>query len=116
MMRSILMPRRSHHTDSLDRFKECVGAGERNAVVGADGIGQAEILEGTLEHSESVGLFGGGQAVDGDQISAGIVGDRERIAVALVGEHELAFVVCTPQRVRRRYRAERGPHGLVTPA
>ena len=36
----------------------------------------------------------------GQQVAAGEIGDRQRIAVPPIAEHELAFVVGAPERVR----------------
>src|ERR1051326_9017048 len=60
---------------------------------------RAALLEGALEHIESIGFFGFGERLASDQIAAGEVGDGEQIAIALVGEHELALVVGAPQIV-----------------
>src|SRR5215467_16019908 len=65
--------------------KERIGACEGNAVVGADGTRQAELLEGGLKHAEGVAFFGGGERFAGNEITAGEVADRERIAIASVG-------------------------------
>ena|SRR5216684_7516869 len=50
---------------------ERVGACEGNAVVGADGLRQAERLENCLEHGESIGFLGGGERLAGEKIAAG---------------------------------------------
>ena len=111
LMRSMSMPRRSHQTDSLLRPNSALGRGEGHAVVGADRLGQAELLEDALEHGEGVGFLGRRQRLAGEQIAAGEVGDRQRIAVAPIGEHELALVVGAPQLIglvgRRQRRARR---------
>ncbi len=99
------MPRRSHQTESLLKPVEGIGGGERHAVVGADGGGQAEILEDALEDGEGVALLRRRQGLALQQIAAGKVGDGERVAVAAIGEHELALVIRAPQGI-----------GLVGPA
>src|SRR5206468_7963946 len=63
-----------------------------------------ELLEHALEHGESVGLLGAAESLAAEQIAAGKVANGERIAVAAIGEHELAFVVGAPQII--------GPQGL----
>jgi len=40
-----------------------------------------------------------------------MIGDRERITVAPIGEHELSLVVGTPQGIRAGARRERSPLG-----
>ena len=64
-----------------DRRRRC--AGEGNAVVGADRQRQAEVLESPLKHGKGVALLGRRQGIAAQQIAAGEVGDRQRIAVAL---------------------------------
>ena len=49
----------------------------------------------------------------GQQVAAGEVGDRQRIAVPPIAEHELAFVVGAPQRIRLGGPRERGARGRV---
>jgi hypothetical protein len=77
----------------LGEVEQGIGTGEGNAVIGADGLGHPELLENGFEHGESVGLFGGGERLAGEDVAAGEVRDRERVAVAAIGEHELALVV-----------------------
>ena len=98
LMRSRSMPRRSHQTDKR-LSRRGAGAGEGHAVVGADGAGQAELLEGVLEHGERRVLAGAGEALAGEQVATGEVGDGERVAVAMVAEHELGLEVGAPQLV-----------------
>src|SRR6185437_609829 len=81
----------------LGEIEQGVGTGEWDAVVGADGLGQAELLEGGLEHLERIGFLGAGERLASDQVAAGEVGDGQRIAIAAVSEHELALVVGAPQ-------------------
>jgi hypothetical protein len=81
----------------LGQIEEGVRTRERHAIIGADGLGQAVLLEDGLEHLESVGFPGSGERLAGEEVTAGEVGDRERIAIATIGEHEFAFVVGAPQ-------------------
>jgi hypothetical protein len=83
----------------LAQAKQRMGAGERHAVVGADRQGQAELLEHPLEHGEGIDLLSGRQSLTAQEIAAGEVADGERVAVAPIGEHELALVVGAPQIV-----------------
>src|SRR6266704_6639809 len=79
------------------QIEERIGACEGDAVVGADGVWQAELPEDILENSEGVGLLGALQGFAGNQVTAGEIGDGQRIAVAAIGQHELALVVGAPQ-------------------
>jgi hypothetical protein len=55
----------------------------------------------------------GGEGLTANQIAAREVCDRERIAVALIGEHELALVIGAPQIIWRARLGERGSLRLV---
>jgi hypothetical protein len=79
----------------LSRIRACEGI----AIVGADGIGEAVLLENGIKHWKSIGFLGGGERLAGEQVVARKVGDGERIAVAPIGEHELAIVIGAPQVV-----------------
>jgi hypothetical protein len=89
-MRSISIPSLSHQTESF-------GTGEGNTIVSTDGLGQAELVENGLKYAESVGFLGGGERFAGEQVATGKIGDRQRIAIAPIGKHELALVVGAPK-------------------
>ncbi|MCH8250661.1 MAG: hypothetical protein IH913_13775, partial [Proteobacteria bacterium] len=76
----------------------------------------AEVLESSLKNAEGIDFLGGGEGITGDQISAGVVGDRQRVAVAAVGEHELALVIGTPQLVGISDMRQRGALRFVAPS
>jgi hypothetical protein len=52
-----------------------------------------------VEHGEGVGLLGARQRLAGEQVAAGKVAHGERVAIAPIGEHELALVVGAPQSI-----------------
>src|SRR5215813_2012572 len=70
---------------------------------------------GFLEDGEGIGLLGGVQGFASNQVAAGEVGNRQRIAVAAVGEHELALVVGAPQVIGLFGDRQRSASGFVTP-
>ena len=78
--------------------------------------GQPKILERPLEDGEGVQLLRRRERFAGQQIAAGEVGDGQRIAVAPVGEHELALVVGTPEVIGLAGLRERGALGAMAPA
>src|SRR5690242_7062790 len=88
-------------------------AGERYAVVGANSLGHAEVAEHALEDCERIAFLGAGQRLAAEQEAGGEVGNGQRVAVATIGEHELAFVVGAPQIVRSQGPRQRGARGLV---
>src|SRR6267142_3959266 len=81
----------------LGEAEEGTRTGEGDAVVGADRTRQAKVLKSPLKHGEGVNLLGGRQGIATDEVARGKVGDGERIAVAPIGQHELALVVRTPE-------------------
>ncbi len=70
--------------------------GERHAVIGADRVGQSKVLERALEHREGIALARAGLRFTGNQVAAREIGDRQRIAIAMIAEEKLALVVGAP--------------------
>jgi hypothetical protein len=95
-----------------------VGAGEGHAVIGADRFGQAKVLESALEDDEGVGFLGGCQRLASNEVATGEVADSQWVAVAAIGEHELAFVVGAPQIIGHARLRQAGALSFVmaTPA
>src|SRR5213594_4751668 len=75
---------------------------EGGPVVGADGAGQADVAEESVEHEPAVLRADRRQGVTGEQIAAVLVGDREGIAVRAVAGAEVALEVRGPHVVRPR--------------
>ncbi len=100
----------------LREVEQRIGAGEGHAIVRADGRRQTKLLEEPLENREGVGFFGGGEGFAADEIAAGEVGDGERIAIAPVGQHELALVIGAPQRIGLKGMGKGGALPQLPPA
>ena len=83
----------------LAQVEQSVGGSEGHAVVAADVGGQAALLKKPLKHSKSVIFSGGRKRFAGEQITAGVIGDRQRIAVLLIAQQELAFVIGAPELI-----------------
>jgi hypothetical protein len=66
--------------------KEGVGRCEGHAIIAADVSGQATLLEKSLKGGESIVFAGGGESFAAQQITAGVIGDGQRIAVLPVAE------------------------------
>jgi hypothetical protein len=84
--------------EPVQRMRGC----ERHAVIGTHRLRQPEVLKGALKHAKRVALLRRRERFAGNQIATGKVGDGERLAVAVIGEQELAFVVGAPQPIRRQ--------------
>ena len=83
----------------LAQVEQRVCGSEGHAVVAADVGGQAALLKKPLKHGKSVVFFGGRERLAGQQVSAGMIGDREWVAVVMIPEQELAFVIGTPELI-----------------
>ena len=70
------------------------------------------VVEAGDEIIESIGILGGLKRVTGDEIAAGKVADGQRVAIASVGQHELALVVRAPQLVGLTGRRQRCPPAI----
>src|SRR6266853_4398164 len=103
LIRSMPIPSLSHQTASLLRLnaqiKQGVRGSEGHAVIAADVGGQAALLKKPLKHSESVVFPGRRKGFTGEQKPAGVVGDRQRIAVLMIPQQKLAFVIGAPQLI-----------------
>lgn len=97
LIRSMSMPSLSHHTDNRERLNSALGLAKGTPLSVLIARGKPN---SALEHGESVNLLGGVKRLTGQEVAAGEIGDRQRIAVALVGEHELTLVIGAPQVVR----------------
>src|SRR5260370_19651285 len=79
------------------QVKQGMGRSEGHAVVAADAGRQAALLKKPLKHSESVVFPGRRKSLTGEEITARMVRDRQRVAVLTIGEQELALVIGAPQ-------------------
>src|SRR5262244_2199513 len=65
----------------------------------ADVGGPAALLKKPLKHSKSVIFSSRRKRLTGEQKSAGVIRNGQRVAVVLVAEQELAFVIRAPELV-----------------
>ena len=72
---------------------------EGHTVITANVGGQAALAKKPFKYGKSILLPSRRKRLAGEQKTAGVVGDRERVAVVLVAEQELAFVVSAPELV-----------------
>ena len=61
-----------------------------HTVIAADVRRQPALLKKPLKHGESVVFFGGRESLAGQQVSAGMIGDRQRAAIVLIPQQELS--------------------------
>ena len=107
------MPRAQPPHRQLAQPEQGLGTGERYAVVGANGFRKPELAEHPLEDGEGVGLLRGMERLAAEQIAAGEVGDGQRVTVATIGQHELAFVIGAPEVIGPSRLRQRGALRLV---
>src|SRR5579863_307009 len=72
-----------------------------------------ELLKRALKYRKGINRLCGGQRVTGNQVAGCEVCDGERITIAFVGEHELAFVVRAPQIIWFPGLGQRGTLGAM---
>jgi len=80
----------------LGEVEQRVGRGEGNTVVGADAVWQVALLEQPLKGGKSKGFTGGFQSFTEEKIARGVIGDGQRVAIFLIAQQELAFVIGAP--------------------
>src|ERR1700730_12893693 len=76
-----------------------VSGSEGHAVVAADVGGQTALFKNPLKYSESVVFPGRRKSLTSEKKATGVVGDGERVAVLVIAEQELTFVIGAPQLV-----------------
>ncbi len=81
----------------LAQVEQRMCGSERHTVIAADVGGQAALLKKPLKHRESVLFRGRRKGFTGEEKPAGVVGDRQRIAVLMIPQQKLAFVIGAPQ-------------------
>src|ERR1700723_2796512 len=119
LMRSMPIPKRNHHTESLERPKKAEGLAKGMPLSVRIDKGSPKSLKAPFKHGKCVHLLGGPQSIAAQQVAAGEVGNGQRIAIALIGEHELALVIGAPQIVGSSRIAQHrafGPVALFAPA
>src|SRR6266404_1255722 len=84
----------------LAQVEQGVGGSEGNAVIAADVGRQAALLKKPFKHGKSVVFFGTRKSLTGVEVTAGMIGDGQRIAVLTIPQQELALVIGAPQFVR----------------
>src|ERR1700675_4646942 len=70
-----------------------------NTVIATDAGRQAALFKKPFQQSESAVFSGGRQGCAGEQKTAGVIGDCQRIAVLPISEQELALIVGAAQLV-----------------
>jgi hypothetical protein len=83
----------------LAEIEQGVRGSKGHTVIAADVGRQAALFKKPLKHCESVLFPGRRKGFTGEQKPAGVVGDRQRIAVLAISEQELAFVIGAPQLI-----------------
>jgi hypothetical protein len=95
-----------------------VRGSEGHAVIAPDVGGQAALLEKPFKCGKSVVFPSGRKRFTGEQKTAGVIGDRQRIAILPISQQELSLVVGAPELVgalpRRERSSLRAPPGTTT--
>src|SRR5947209_15623722 len=123
LMRSMPIPSRSHHTESFERLNKALGLAKGTPLSERMPKRQAAFPEQPLERSNCRLFARGIERLAQQQVTRGMIGDRQRITVAAVAQLELALEVGTPQiigcgalRQRRAARAMARPAAALDQA
>src|SRR5262249_30339658 len=81
------------------QVEETIGRGERYAVVGTNGMGQAALLKQALKGGEGSLLFDRFHGLAEQEVTAGVIGNGKGVTIPLIPQHEFALVVCAPQSI-----------------
>ena len=83
----------------LAELEQGVGRSEGHAVIAADVCGQAAFAKKPFKDDKSVLLPIGGKRLAGEQETAGVIGHRQWVAVLVIAQQELPFVIGAPELV-----------------
>src|SRR5215469_5851077 len=81
----------------LAQVEQSMCGSEGHTVVAANVGGQTALAKKPLKCCESVVFTSGTESFAGEQKAAGVVSDGQRVAVMLVAQQKLAFVVGAPE-------------------
>lgn len=95
---------------SSAQAEERARTSEGDAVVGADGAGQAKVLEGPFEHVEGGVLTSARERLAGDEVASGKVRDREGTDKLTASDEQESFASLTLQLLRSNMQTHE-PHG-----
>src|SRR5262249_45743521 len=82
------------------QVEQTIGRGERDAVVGTNGLRQAAFLEKALKGCKRALFLDRLHRLAEQKIAAGVVRDGKRVAISFISQHELALEVSAPQSIR----------------
>src|SRR3979409_1893498 len=85
----------------LAQVEQGVGGSEGNTVIAANVGRHAPLLKKPFKHGKSIDFFGGRKSLAGQEITTGMIGDRQRVAVLTITQQELTFVIGAPEFIGR---------------
>jgi hypothetical protein len=97
----------------IRQVKEPIRRSERETIVRANGLQQTALLEQALKGGKGEPFLVGIHGSTEQQKAGGMIGNRQRIAVALAGQRELAFAVGAPQAVWAQAGRQRGAFATI---
>jgi hypothetical protein len=90
-----------------------VSGSEGNTVIAAD-VGREAALSKPFKHGESIVFPGRRKSLTGEEKTAGMVGDGQRVAILAIPQQELALVVGAPQFIGALTQGEGSSLGTTT--
>src|SRR5215472_13114270 len=98
-IRSIPIPRRSHQTASLLKLKRAWAEAKGTPRSLRMLAGRPRSLNSRSKTVKGEVFAGRGQRLAGEQITAGMIGHGQWVAVVMIAQQELALVIRTPQLI-----------------
>ena len=83
----------------LAQVEEGMGGSEGHSVIAADVGRQTAFFKQSLKDRKGEVFAGRGQRLAGQQITAGMIGHGQWVAVVMIAQQELALVIRTPQLI-----------------
>ena len=78
------------------QVEQTIGRGEGHAIVGTNGLRQAAFLKQALKGSKSALFLDRLHGLAEQEVTAGVIGNGQGVAISFISEHELALVVGAP--------------------
>src|SRR5258708_28282098 len=78
------------------QVEETIGRGEGHAIVGTNGLRQAAFLKQALKGSKSALFLDRLHGLAEQEVTAGVIGNGQGVAISFISEHELALLVGAP--------------------
>src|ERR1700730_6908340 len=83
----------------LAQVEQGMGGSERDTIIAAHVGRQTALLKKPFKHCKSVVFFSGTERLTGEEITAGMIRNGQRVAVLMIAQQELALVIGAPKLI-----------------